>query len=467
MAKSKIGIVNNAKYITVDMTVKGKSLVTAYRKFAQAVAQAELDGELPERYQEFVAVDDVTETDILNLFSVKSSDINCDLDDNTDIGAGFYFKVAVSKELCLPQTALATVQEPQDVSPVTPSHATEKTFWGLVEEWLCCLETGGEGKKAKKAKTLMAYRDSLGVFKAWLEAEGIEAPTRQNIIDWRSSLNEKQSARNPGAKLSLATKNLYVTSVRVFFKWLSDTYGLPNLAAGIENLGQETKEHKRGVLTLDEMKKLMMVIETADLKGKRKQLTKIETQMLELKRARDRAIVGVLMASGLRTIELVRLRIGDVDDTSEPIYLTVLGKGRDDSETVKISFKAYQLIRDWLNARETVEPVRNDSPLFCSVAYSSFGDALTTHAVSNLCKFYLELANLKEKPNGNDKTKKRPITAHSLRGSLATNSYLNGAKLDEVKQQLRHRNLATTMRYIDDAEKSRNPCTDIISDAIF
>ena len=93
-----------------------------------------------------------------------------------------------------------------------------------------------------------------------------------------------------------------------------------------------------------------------------------------------------------------------------------------------------------------------------------------------MTKKYLELAELKEKTeeteeekSGKKEKKKvvKPVTAHSLRASLATEAYKNGATLDQVKQQLRHENVATTMIYIREAEKSLNPCTDIVSSYVF
>lgn len=371
--------------------------------------------------------------------------------------------------------AVATIQAAGAVQ------SAEKTFWELVEEWLERLAEGKGGIIQKKPKTVATYRESLNEFKIWLDGQGIDVPTRQSIEDYREALGVRRKANDPTKEITLATKNLRITAVRVFFKWLSDTYGLPNLAKGIENLGSEATDlHKRAALNLDEMRRLMETIATADLKGKRKKITKIEAQMIELKRVRDKAIIGVLMATGIRTIELVRLTIGDWKDGGGYSYLNVLGKGRDEKQPVKISYKANQLIKDWLAAREAVDVVSDASPLFCSVAYSSLGNALTTHTISTLCKFYLEKASLKEKASGDaadeksngtdkkdDEGNKKPVTAHSLRASLATNAYLNGAKLDQVKQQLRHRNVATTLRYINDAEFMRNPCTEIISAAIF
>ena len=60
----------------------------------------------------------------------------------------------------------------------------------------------------------------------------------------------------------------------------------------------------------------------------------------------------------------------------------------------------------------------------------------------------------------------RSVTAHSLRGSCATNAFNNGATLEQAKQQLRHKNVTTTMIYLEEAQKAKNPVSDIIADQI-
>lgn len=161
--------------------------------------------------------------------------------------------------------------------------------------------------------------------------------------------------------------------------------------------------------------------------------------------------------AGLRTIEVSRLRVGDVKHNGGVCYLDVLGKGRDDVESVKLSRKAEQLISDWLVAREGSDIVSDTSPLFCSLSRNSFGETLSSNSVSTLCKRYLEAAGLKTDT----------IVAHSLRHSMATNALMKGASLMEVQQQLRHANLSTSQIYLHEAEKAANRVTDIVSDEIF
>lgn len=317
------------------------------------------------------------------------------------------------------ETSLVTIQ----AGAVTNA---EKTFDDLISAWF---ESDAMFRVREASKK--SYRKSLKAFHEWTTAQGIMQPCKQDVKSWCASMDAEG--------LSVATKNLRLTTLRNFCKWLSSEYGTPNIADGLKGW-KETKEHRRGFLSCEEMKALLSVVETGTLRG-----------------VRDKAIIGVLLTGGLRTIEISRLKISDVIHKGGVCYLNVIGKGRDTGELVKISRKAEALIRDWLLAREAADVVSDDSPLFCSLGNNSFGEPLSSNSVSTLCKRYLEQAGLKTPQ----------IVAHSLRHSLATNSLIKGASLMEVQQQLRHVNLSTTQVYLHEAEKAQNRCSDLISESIF
>lgn len=375
--------------------------------------------------------------------------------------------------------AVATVQTAE-------LQTAEKSFWAVVDEWLKWLKE----EKDKKGRTLKVYRYNMGVFKAWLDSEGIEQATRQDIKNWKQFMNAARNSK--GELLSVSTKNLYLTTVRNFYKWLADEYGVDNVAAGIDGW-KNSKEHKRGTLNIEEMKELINIVDPVAEQKITNEKAKLEAVQKEaqengrnfnfagliaryeknvrLQALRDKAILSALMAGGLRTIEISRLTIADIDTVGGVCYLYVLGKGRDERESVKISRKAEKVIRAWLDAREAVDVVSDDSPLFCSVSNNSFGEILSSLSISRLVKEYLRAAGLKEKEykaeTKKGKIKRKPIVAHSLRASMATNAFKKGAKLDQVQQQLRHKNITTTMIYLEEAEKECNPCSDLVSDAIF
>lgn len=384
--------------------------------------------------------------------------------------------------------AVATVQTGGEIQSV------EKTFDMIVEEWLQFLsEKSSKRKRVAKPRTIKSYRYALKVFKSWLDSEGVEIgqASEDTITAWTKAMDKAKNSR--GQLWSASTKNLYLTAVRNFYKWLSDVSkgSIANITAGFG--GWEcSKEHKRGTLNVEEMKDLINIVEPvaeqkianekAKLEAAQKEakekgrnfnfagLIKRYEKNIRLQALRDKAILAGLMIGGLRTIEISRLRVADLKRVGGVCYLNVLGKGKSDYELVKISYDAWKIIRKWLEAREAVDIVKNTSPLFCSISNNSFGEEISSLSVSRLVKEYLRAAGLKEKKyesdDGETETVK-PIVAHSLRASMATQSLLNGAPLESVKQQLRHSNIQTTFIYLEEAKKALNPCSDIISGAIF
>ena len=321
--------------------------------------------------------------------------------------------------------------------------SAEKTFDDVVTEWF-----NSDSMFRVREQSKRSYRKSLKAFNEWLTEQGITQPTTQDVKDWCNAMDAEG--------LSVATKNLRLTTLRNFYKWLHAEYGTPNIADGLKGW-KETKEHRRGYLSCEEMKKLLAFVDVADLNGKRDKPTARDIKTQELRRKRDKAIICVLLTGGLRTIEISRLKISDVIHKGGVTYLNVIGKGRDTGELVKISRKAEQLIREWQIAREAADVVSDSSPLFISLGNNSFGEPLSSNSVSTLCKRYLEAAGLKTPQ----------IVAHSLRHSLATNSLIKGASLMEVQQQLRHVNLSTTQVYLHEIEKAQNRCTDLLAEEIF
>lgn len=342
--------------------------------------------------------------------------------------------------------------------------ALEKTFDNVVDEWLTFLANkSAKRKRSALPRTIENYRYSINVFKRWLDEQNVAIgqATEDTIAAWCNSMDT--------AKFSDATKNAYLAAVRSFFKWAHEAYGATNIAAGF-GCWERSREHTRGFLSLAEMKELLDTVEVVTKDKLSTAKNKSQRDRINLQCKRDRAILTVLMCGALRTIEVSRLRVGDLVRDGGCFMLSVQGKGKTETNrvTVKISGKARRVIREWLDAREAVDIVSDDSPLFCSLGNNSFGEPITSMSVSRLCKEYLRAAGLKEKKFVTDDKKVvvKPIVAHSLRASCATNAFRSGAKLEQVQQQLRHVHLATTQIYLFEAEKLSNPVSDIISDAV-
>ena len=142
--------------------------------------------------------------------------------------------------------------------------------------------------------------------------------------------------------------------------------------------------------------------------------------------ARDKAILEVLYASGLRVSELCRLKISDVDDN----YVRVFGKGGK-QRMVPIGKKAIEAVDRYLSYRDGVEDSKEPF-LFLGKGAKPIDRVRVWRRV----KFYAARAQILKK-----------ISPHTFRHSFATHLLDNGADLRVIQEMLGHANISSTDRY--------------------
>lgn len=465
-----LGILKGEEFIVADMQFDGKSLVNAYKRFVEAIRQA-VDAEaLPEKFVELVQTADrgdgrIAEADILKVFSAQTDELSFELDDNTDIGNGFYLKCAVSYMAFNANRAKSARAESQAlVSAETSREVTqvEESFEESIEFWLRYLSEGRGGRNALP-RTIANYRGSLKLFREWLDRHGVDgsAVGKETILAWIADMRKRG--------LKERSVNAYLSAVKNFYIWRAKRRGEEkNFASEIESF-PIPKEHARGTLTPPKMRQLLVAVGVVAQKKICAAKYEWQRQMFELQKLRDLAILVTMLTGACRTIEISRLTVGDFDD-DDPPQLFLWGKGKTESQkaAIRISLQTAQIIRQWLRAREEVGTVSNGSPLFCSVSNRTFGQSISSTSISRLCKNYLQAAGLKEISVGRGGEKKaKPVSAHSLRASCATAALRGGARVDEVQQLLRHARLSTTSIYVSEIEAETNPSSDIVSTALW
>jgi integrase/recombinase XerC len=154
-----------------------------------------------------------------------------------------------------------------------------------------------------------------------------------------------------------------------------------------------------------------------------------------LRELRDRAILELLYASGLRVSELVGLNEDEIDMRQETVR--VLGKGNKERIVPFGSFAA-RAIQKYLQAKRTVpnvEPEKDGAiPAFLSVRKNP--RRIVVRDVQRLvARMRLGL-----------KTTRR-VTPHTLRHSFATHLLERGADLRSIQELLGHESLSTTQKY--------------------
>ncbi len=147
---------------------------------------------------------------------------------------------------------------------------------------------------------------------------------------------------------------------------------------------------------------------------------------------RDRAILELFYASGLRLSELAGLDLDDVNLSARMVR--VLGKGGKE-RLVPFNTSAGRCLRSYLQRRDEVVPVRargRDEPLFVNFR----GTRLTTRSIDRIVRRYVAMCS-----------SRLGISPHALRHSFATHLLQRGADLRAIQELLGHARLSTTQRY--------------------
>jgi integrase/recombinase XerC len=291
-----------------------------------------------------------------------------------------------------------------------------------VEEFLTHLKA----ERDASAHTLRNYRGDLTQFLAYLRERGDgrdPAPAGVDHLAIRGFL-----ARLHGARLRPRSVARKLATLRSFFRFLCRQGRVDaNPAEMVQSprLPGRTTPH----LTVDEVFQLLAapVDATVPEKAEHRKVT-------GALRARDRAILELFYASGLRIGELAGLHLADLDRGEG--LVRVQGKGRKE-RIVPVGRKALEALRAYLNVRDTLHPrgvaaPRDPAALFLN----HHGGRITTRGVSRVVLMRLLQSGLGKK-----------ISPHGLRHSFATHLLAAGADLRAIQELLGHALLRTTQRY--------------------
>ena len=277
-------------------------------------------------------------------------------------------------------------------------------------------------------RTIQTYTGNIRQFIKWAHQNGLQRPTRQDILAYRDDLR---------TRCKPATVQAYITALRLFFKWTAQAGIYPNIAEHIKGARLDAG-HKKDALNAAQIKDVLDSIDTQPAKGKR-----------------DYSILALMITGGLRDIEVSRANIEDLRQLGGSTVLYIQGKGREErTEYIKIVPAVEKPIREYLKTRR---PANGQQPLFTSLSNNGKGQRLSPKSISAIVKHRLVAA-------GYDSER---LTAHSLRHSAVTLSLIGGLPIEEVQQFARHKNISTTLIYAHNIDRAKNRSEDTIADAIF
>lgn len=270
--------------------------------------------------------------------------------------------------------------------------------------------------------TLASYRSDLSLLARWLRGQNIlldaadaaaikaylaarlEQATRPTQVDF--------SGRQPAQRFGAGSQARFITVCRRYYGWLlrervrSDD---PSTQLDMPRLGRRLPK----TLTMREIEALLAAPDSAQTLG-----------------LRDRAMLELLYASGLRVTELIRLRRDEIN--LEHGVVRLIGKGNKE-RMVPTGEWALDAIREWLqHGRPQIATADSADWVFPS----TLGGPMTRQNFWMLIKRYAVQAGIRS-----------PLSPHTLRHAFATHLLEHGADLRVVQTLLGHSDLSTTQIY--------------------
>jgi integrase/recombinase XerD len=269
-------------------------------------------------------------------------------------------------------------------------------------------------EKGFSHNTEEAYRNDLCQLETFITEEASKHSEmaswdrfdRQSMLIYMLYLKEKRYASTTLARKIAAAKS--------FFKFMTDEHNIQNNPT--ENIAsQKVGRSLPKPITVTQARRL--------LEEPAKENT-VEAR-------RDKAMLELLYASGMRVSELVALNISDVD--LKEGYVRCFGKGNKE-RMIPIYPRATQSIEQYIKeARpQIVQGRSNEEALFLNVR----GERLTRQGLWQILKGYARAARIEV-----------DVTPHTLRHSFATHMLNGGADLRMVQELLGHANISTTQVY--------------------
>jgi integrase/recombinase XerD len=218
-----------------------------------------------------------------------------------------------------------------------------------------------------------------------------------------------------GALRGIANQNRILSSVCGFFAFLKVEGAMAHNPAETLERAKESRGLPRQILTPREAKKILEAVDTSTALG-----------------YRDRAILEVFYATGIRNQELCNLRLNDLDLESELVRVHQ-GKGGKD-RVVPLSSIACRILETYLAAiRPQLTKHQPSEWLFVSWR----GGKIDRCNASKIVVQHAKAAGIK-----------KHVTCHIWRHTCATHLLQNHANLRHVQEMLGHKSLATTERYL-------------------
>ena len=261
-------------------------------------------------------------------------------------------------------------------------------------------------KKQVSPNTLQSYRRDLHQFLMFLDSRNLDPvvtkpETVKKFVDGLSAVGR-----------SSATTTRMLATIRCYYLFLNTEGVTDNNPAKSIHLPRAEKKLPQ-ILTPKETELLLAQPDITELKG-----------------SRDKAMLELLYATGIRVSELIAL---NVDNVNLQVGILCCSNARTGERVIPIYPEALDALSTYLeHVRNLVVFSDDEKALFTNMN----GDRMTRQGFWKIIKGYAKQANIQ-----------KDITPHTLRHSFATHLLENGAQLRDIKEMLGHSDISSTQIY--------------------
>lgn len=271
-------------------------------------------------------------------------------------------------------------------------------------------------EKKYSKHTVEAYKRDLESFALFVKTEwkvDIEGFDLRNV-----SHNDVKSWIVELSNQSIAFRsiNRKLSALRAYFSFLEKTNQI------------KISPFEKGIMPLRVEKKTKLPFSVKEME-KALSFCSNEGKKSEFEKIRDKAIIEVFYATGIRRSELIGLRVDDLDFNQNQIK--VLGK-RNKERLIPLLAPTEVVLREYIEKRDEVANVNSENFLFLA----KNGKKMYPTLVYRIINLYLGAV-----------TTKQNVSPHILRHSFASHLLDGGADLNTVKELLGHSSLAATQVY--------------------
>ncbi len=259
--------------------------------------------------------------------------------------------------------------------------------------------------KKASANTVASYLRDIRQFAVWLhdehDAQVLEAG-EEDIEGYLSYLQDQGR--------SAATRSRTLASLKNFYGYAVSTGFLTEIPVGEIRVERDQKKLPQ-ILTSREIELLLA-----------------QPSMTEPKGIRDKAMLEVLYATGIRVSELIGLNVEHVHFDQETIRCFSGKRAR----SIPLYPEALSILRTYLLEARPVLAQPGENALFVNVS----GQRMSRQGFWKLLKYYQASAHINKE-----------ITPHTLRHSFAVHMLENGAALGDVQELMGHSDISSTQLY--------------------